>query len=278
MNYKPKFSIILPTFNRSYILWKAIQSVVNQTYPYWELIVIDDGSTDSTYKMVREFKDDRIKYFYENNGGPCVARNKGLEYTRGDWICYLDNDNEYREDYLYYLNEHLLHSESAKFGFCNQNVRWELYDNKGDLLKYAEESSSFGEEISLKDIVNRTKRFDTNGMFHVRNAVIKWQKAVKYMHDWELLLQLANLYPNGFIHVPLSLVKYFSRYGRDGMCANVSYKEWQNDYIQIYKLHKTSKYRPSDDWFAEKIKKYDDLIKTSDGRDAESRAKKIFDL
>ena len=278
MSNKPQFSIILPTYNRAYLLWKSILSVVKQSYPYWELILVDDGSTDDSYKLVKEFKDCRIKYHYQKNGGPCIARNTGLGYAKGDWICYLDNDNEYREDYLYYLNEHLLHVKSAKFGFPNQNVRWELYDSKGDLLKYAEESSSFGDKINLKDIVNRTKRFDTNGMFHVRKAVIKWQKVVKYMHDWELLLQLANLYPNGFIHIPLSLVKYFSRYGRDGMCANASYKEWQNDYIQIHKLHKASKHRPSDNWFEKKIKKYNDLIKTSDGKDAESRAQKIFNL
>ncbi len=278
MNNKPKFSIILPTFNRAYILWKSILSVVNQKYPFWELIIVDDGSSDNTDKLVREFKDERIKYYYQNNEGPCVARNNGVKNASGDWICYLDNDNEYRDDYLYYLNEHINSNKSAKFGFCNQNVRWELFDKEGGLLKYAEESSSFGDGISLEDVVNRVKRFDTNGMFHIKSSNVQWRKEVKYMHDWELLLQLANEHPDGFLHVPLSLVKYFSRYGRDGMCANASHKEWQNDYVQIFKLHKESRLRPRNEWFEGKIKKYDDLIKNSDGKDIESRAKKIFNL
>ena len=61
-----KFSIIIPTYNRGYILWKTIQSVQNQSWNDWELIVVDDGSTDDTKKVVREFQSDpRIHYFYK---------------------------------------------------------------------------------------------------------------------------------------------------------------------------------------------------------------------
>lgn len=115
-------------------------------------------------------------------------------------------------------------------------------------------------------------------MFHLRVANVEWRKQVKFMHDWELLLQLANKHSRGFVHIPLSLVKYYSKYGKDGLCANATYQEWQNDYIQILKLHQHSKKRPSDSWFQGKIKKYDDLIKNSEGKDIESRAKKIFNL
>ena len=145
-----------------------------------------------------------------------------------------------------------------------------------NLIKFAEESSSFGENINLDDIVQRRKRFDTNGLFHINSAGVEWRANIKHMHDWELMLQLANKYPKGFIHIPLSLVKYFSRYGRDGRCANASYKEWQDCYKAILENHKDSNLRPSDEWFAEKIKKYDNLIVNGNGQDIHHRIKSIF--
>ena len=62
------------------------------------------------------------------------------------------------------------------------------------------------------------------------------------------------------------------------MCANANYQDWQNDYIQILKIHKHSKYRPSQKWFNDKIKKYNNLIVNSTGKDIESRTKVIFKL
>lgn len=279
MNHeKPYFSIILPTFNRAYILWKAILSVVAQKYYNWELIIIDDGSNDDTYKLVKEFRDKRMKYFKQKNKGAPKARNLGLKKAKGEYICYLDSDNEFIDDYLLYLMDHIEVNRSIVFGFCNQNVRWELYDKNWELQRFAEESSSFGEHITLEEVVERKRRFDTNGMFHKNGIGCLWSSEVKFMHDWEFLLQLANKYPKGFKHIPLSLVKYYSRYGRDGLCANSSYAEWQNDYIEIYKLHKNSNLRPSDKWFEDKIKKYEKLLQTGTGSDIEERIKNIFNF
>ncbi len=270
-----KFSIILPTFNRDYILWKALLSIINQKYSFWELIIIDDGSSDNTCKMVKEFSEPRFSYYYIENAGVCNARNFGLKKAKGDYICYLDSDNEFRDDYLFYLNQHLIKNKSVKFGICNQNVRWELYDDNYNLIDFAEESSSYGDNVIIEDISARNKRFDTNGMFHA-SMEIKWREEVKYMHDWELLLQLVNMYPNDFLYIPLSLVKYYSRYNRDGLCANVKNKDWMKDYENIWKIHCDSKYRPSDDWFKKKIDKYKCFSKNDSGQDVRLRIERIF--
>jgi len=270
------FSVIIPTYNRAYVLWKALLSVVNQDYYNWEAIVVDNGSTDDTFKLVKEFKEKRIKYIRQENLGPCIARNNGLKEARGDFVCYLDSDNEFRSDYLYYLNEHLDFRPNARFGICNQNVRWELYDDDWDLVAFAEESSSFGDEISLEQLIERSKRFDANSLFHVNVPQIAWEPRVKYLHDWELMIRLAKEFPEGFMYIPLSLVKYYSRYGKDGMCANVTYREWQEDYIAIWELHRASKMRPSDEWFKEKIRKYDVLIAESGGDDVGHRVERVF--
>ncbi len=94
------FSIIIPTYNRSEFIGRAIQSVLNQNFADWELIIIDDGSTDNTESMVDSFRDDRITYYYQENQERSAARNKGIELSKGDWICFLDSDDEYLPNHL----------------------------------------------------------------------------------------------------------------------------------------------------------------------------------
>jgi len=91
----PKVSIIIPTYNRADLLPRAVQSVINQTYKDWELLIVDDGSADNTKEVVEKFakKDPRIKYFYKENGGQGSARNLGIKNARGEWILPLDSDD-----------------------------------------------------------------------------------------------------------------------------------------------------------------------------------------
>jgi glycosyltransferase involved in cell wall biosynthesis len=106
---KPLISIIIPTYNRAYILENAIKSVLEQTYSAWELIIVDNGSTDNTPDCVNKFKDNRITTIKEaNNLGPALARNKGLEVANGEWITYLDSDNEFLPNYLTSMVNNLL--------------------------------------------------------------------------------------------------------------------------------------------------------------------------
>ena len=96
------FSIIVPTYNRANLLKVAIQSVVDQTYTNWELIIVDDGSTDHTEQVVAGFRQDlRIKYLHQRNQERSLARNRGIEEASGSHICFLDDD-----DYL--LVNHLM--------------------------------------------------------------------------------------------------------------------------------------------------------------------------
>jgi glycosyltransferase involved in cell wall biosynthesis len=96
------FSIVCATYNRAYILDKAIKSVQNQLIKEWELIIIDDGSTDNTAETVHCFanEDSRIKYHYQQNSERSAARNKGIQLAQGDYICFLDSDDQFEENHL----------------------------------------------------------------------------------------------------------------------------------------------------------------------------------
>jgi len=123
-----KFSIIIPTYNRAAFLPKAIESVLSQTYTGWELIIVDDGSTDNTKEVVSQYRDERIKYIYQDNAERCVARNNGIEHASGDYVCFLDSDDEYLENYLYDLSEIISAHNGAKLFIVSSM----LVENNGE--------------------------------------------------------------------------------------------------------------------------------------------------
>jgi len=91
----PKVSIIIPTFNRQHMLKDAISSVLAQTYKNFEIIIVDDGSTDDTKDVVKAFGDYRIKYIWQENAGVSSARNHGVRLSQGEYIAFLDSDDIY---------------------------------------------------------------------------------------------------------------------------------------------------------------------------------------
>ena len=94
----PKVSVIMATYNRGYCISRAIDSIVNQTYSNWELMVVDDGSTDDTEEVLEGYtrEDERIRYLkLEKNLGCSGARNEGMKICTGDYITFLDSDDEY---------------------------------------------------------------------------------------------------------------------------------------------------------------------------------------
>ncbi len=100
----PVFSVIIPTYNRASTLPRAIQSVLAQTFTQFELIVVDDGSTDDTAHVVQRFADPRIRYIHQENRGRSAARNVGASASTGRYVTFLDSDDEALPDWLFHLN------------------------------------------------------------------------------------------------------------------------------------------------------------------------------
>lgn len=95
-------SIIIPTHNRAHLISRAIQSVIDQSYTDWELIIVDDGSTDNTEEVLQPFlKDERIRYIIKENSGAAHSRNVGVDLSTGDYITFLDSDDEAKPEWLF---------------------------------------------------------------------------------------------------------------------------------------------------------------------------------
>jgi glycosyltransferase involved in cell wall biosynthesis len=101
------FTIVIPSYNRAHFISHAIQSVIDQTFQNWELIIIDDGSTDNTKEVISAFKDKRIQYFHQENQERSAARNNGIKNANGQWICFLDSDDVFKINHLAIFEQHI---------------------------------------------------------------------------------------------------------------------------------------------------------------------------
>ena len=99
-----KFSVVIPLYNKEQDILTTITSVLNQSYKSFEIIIIDDGSTDSSAKIVRKINDDRVKLFEKINEGVSSARNLGVEKSTTEYITFLDGDDYWHPHHLENLN------------------------------------------------------------------------------------------------------------------------------------------------------------------------------
>ncbi len=100
--YKPIVSIIMPTFNRAEYLQRSIESVLNQSFKIWELIIVDDGSSDNTSQIVDEYilQFENIRYMKHSNRRPALATNAGIQASCGELIAFLGSDDEWKPEFL----------------------------------------------------------------------------------------------------------------------------------------------------------------------------------
>ena len=124
-----KVSVIMPAYNRETYIRESIDSVLAQSFTDFELIVVDDGSTDATAAIVESYTDRRIRLIRQSNGGVSVARNTGLEAARGRFITFLDSDDLYYPDFLNTLFR-LIRSTKTDMVFCDFSESYQAEDMK----------------------------------------------------------------------------------------------------------------------------------------------------
>ncbi|OAB63205.1 glycosyl transferase [Leptolyngbya valderiana BDU 20041] len=128
-----RVSVIVPTYNGEAYIQLAIASVLHQTYRHWELVVVDDGSTDSTREIVTEYGD-RIRYFYQENQGVAAARNRGIREARGEWVAFLDQDDFFVPEKLAVQVAAL--EKQPSVGIVHSG--WQILDRSGNMVSSVE--------------------------------------------------------------------------------------------------------------------------------------------
>jgi glycosyltransferase involved in cell wall biosynthesis len=213
----PLISIILPTCNRAHLLPRAILSVLKQTYDNFELIIIDDASTDETRQVIGTFEDARLRYIHhKHNLGAASARNTGIRAAQGTYIAFQDSDDEWLPEklarqltlldnssentgliYTYYR----LIREDGRGTICPSRLqRWlrslplNVY-HKGQDVYLALAQGNF---ITTQSVLMKKACFNKIGMF---------DKRLSRFQDWDLWLRLAQHYE--FAHVPQPLVNVY---------------------------------------------------------------------
>ena len=180
--YEPFISVVVPVYNREQLVAACIESILNQTYKNFELIIVDDGSTDKSYEICKKYQsaDKRISIIKQKNSGVSIARNQGIENAKGEYICFVDSDDTVSPDILKSYTEQLQTKayDLIVCGFYNatQNHKVEYYElpdreinnlkdfwnNFGNLLHINLLRSPVN-KLYKKSILNENKiRFDAN--------------------------------------------------------------------------------------------------------------------
>jgi len=127
----PFFSVIIPLYNKEQFITNTLKSVLNQTFTDFEVIIVNDGSTDNSLEKIAEFTDHRIQIYHQDNQGVSTARNKGIELAKAEYIAFLDADDIWKENHLQSFFDLIKKYPEAGL-YCN---RYEIKINKRKVIK-----------------------------------------------------------------------------------------------------------------------------------------------
>ena len=179
---RPAVSVILPTYNRARFVGEAIASVQAQSFTAWELVVIDDGSTDATADAVAAFLGDpRIRYIHQPNAGSSAARNRGLDATSAALVAYIDSDNTWYPDFLALAVDRLAVSPEIDF----------VYGALVTFLHNLPSSCILWEPFDRARLISGNF-IDTNVVVHRRELVARygnWDPRLSRLNDWDFALR-----------------------------------------------------------------------------------------
>jgi len=202
----PMVSVIIPTYNQANFIDKAIKSVLKQTYQDFEIIVIDDGSTDNTEEIIRCFKDKRVKYIkkYKKNRGISVARNIGIKVARGKYVALLDSDDEWLPEKLDKQIK-ILQDGSPELGAVYSNLCYidENGKNTNKLRNPKKEGYIYEDLLGKNHVGAPSTLLIRKECFH---QVGLFDDLLNAQQDWDMWIRIAKYYRFALIKIPL--VKY----------------------------------------------------------------------
>ncbi|MBW4055885.1 MAG: glycosyltransferase family 2 protein [Proteobacteria bacterium] len=236
----PMVSVIIPTFNRSHTILRSIGSVLSQSYQNFELIIVDDASTDDTEFVVSGIVDDRIKYIrHETNKGGSAARNTGISHSKGKYVAFQDSDDEW------FYNK--LEMQMAVFESMPQILAvysGYLLEKDGE-LKYMPTEQLYAGSGQIFTKLLRGNCVSTQTLI-VNNDILKkiggFDERLPRLQDWELVLRLSKEVEFQFLDQPLVKVYYTP----DSITANpykliIATEYILNKYAQDFNNHSAIK-------------------------------------
>jgi len=206
-----KISVIIPTYNRIFFLKRSIDSVLEQSLKPYEVIIVDDGSSDGTSTMIKK-NYPKINLICQENKGVSAARNIGIRASSGDWVCFLDSDDEWKKNKL--SEQMLAIKKNTNYSFCHSNEEW---IKNGKKINQKKKHKKYGGDIfkecldmcriSPSSVMINKSVFDDIGFFNEDLVVCE---------DYELWLRICAHYKVLFVDEPL-IIKYG---GHEGQLSN----------------------------------------------------------
>lgn len=198
----PEVSVVIPTYNAEFFISDTINSVLNQTYKDFEIILVDDGSTDNTDRIVAQQHAGKVKYIRQKNSGVSSARNKAISMTKGDFIAFIDCDDIWLENKLEAQVSILKKSKELGLVFSNAYILDEKGRRLKDFFKIVRPHSGMvfnklvqDNFIPMLTAVVKREALDRVGLFDPR---------YKIAEDWDIFLRIARVYPVTYINQPLA--------------------------------------------------------------------------
>jgi glycosyltransferase involved in cell wall biosynthesis len=268
----PLVSIIIPTYNRAHLIRDTLNSVLAQSYPNWECIVVDDGSTDNTDAILAGFigKDNRFQYLHRPDDrlkAASTCRNIGFENSKGSYIQYLDSDDMISENKLAEQIKILNNTSDYSIATCRWG-RFRAIDGEIKMIENLETYQSFDSaEVFLNALGNSMGYFPTHCYLIKRKLIEKsggWNEYMSLNDDTEFLMRLFVNTEN--IYFSTEAIVYY-RYGNNTNLSSRNQEQKVIDMINSFKMVDCLlkiRFKVKSVYYIEKIKDeiYENVIKS----------------
>ena len=204
---REKVSIIIPTYNRAYCIERSIRSVLEQTYREFELLVVDDGSSDNTQDVVNRIKDERIRYIQmSENKGVAAARNEGIRQAAYKYIAFQDSDDVWKPNKLEKQMQVLIENPQAGLVYCEFEARKTdrnafIVPNKS--IPLSDKQGNIYDKLLCRNTIS------TQTVVAHRECLLRaglFCENLTCIEDWEFFLRIAKNYEIVFVEEPLVIV------------------------------------------------------------------------
>ncbi|MCF7907812.1 MAG: glycosyltransferase [Candidatus Omnitrophica bacterium] len=211
MTESKKIDIIIPAYNKADLTVKAIDSVLQQTYNNIEIIVVDDGSTDETKKLISSVKDkSKVKYIYKDNGGACSARNLGIKVSQAQYIGFLDCDDMYLPQKVELSLAYL--EDNPDIGFVH-TAAYFIDENDTILRQFSPKISTKVGKIKDNLVL---RNFICPSTTIIRKSCIDevgyFDESIFTPADWDMWLRLTEKFKASYIDIPLTMYRVSDSY------------------------------------------------------------------